>query len=392
MVYGVTNDGFVRKPFSVIRSEVEDYQRTNIDPGLILSDRSLLGQVNVSIINQIAEVWELAQGVYASQYPDSSNGWNLDQVCALTGTRRSDDSKTTVTGRVTLQPLKNLPAGSVAHLTSQPNTRFVTLAEVPANPAGGTFDAVFEAEEAGAIVVAVGQLSEIAEPVDGWTAVTNLVAGDTGTQSEEDDELRLKREDELEAQGSTNVDSIRATLRRVENVVDAVVTENDKDYVVGGLEPHSIYCIVQGGSDSDIAQAIFDSKAAGIKTNGSESEDVLDSKGYVHTMHWDYAVEKAIHTIIKVLVDSLVFDSVQGPIDIKDEIAAYYNSLGIGDDVIYDQVKCAAFKVTGIVNIQELKIGFVDPPTGTGNLLLDADEFASGDVANVDVTVVTSPT
>jgi uncharacterized phage protein gp47/JayE len=386
--YGVTNDGFVRKPFSVVRSEIEDYQRTNVDSSLILSDRSLLGQVNVSVTNQLAELWELAQGVYASQYPDSSNGWNLDQVCALTGSRRSDSSKTTVPGRVTLSPFKNLPAGSVAHLTDQPNARFVTLTEVPANPAGGTFDVSFEAEEAGATTVAIGQLDQIAEPVDGWTAGDNLVAGDTGTQREEDDELRLKREAELEAQGSTNVDSIRADLLRVENVVDAVVTENDEDYVVNGLKPHSVYCILRGGASADIAQSIFDTKAAGINTNGSESAVVKDSQGFDHTMYWDNAIEKVIHTKTTIETDPLVFDISQGPTDIKTNIVDYYNSLGIGNDVIYDQVKCAIFKVPGVKKVVTLKIGFVDPPTGTGDLAIAHDEFASGDVANVDVTPV----
>ena len=40
MAYGVTEDGFVKKPLSTIRQEVQDAIRTNIDAGLTLSDQS----------------------------------------------------------------------------------------------------------------------------------------------------------------------------------------------------------------------------------------------------------------------------------------------------------------------------------------------------------------
>lgn len=388
MTYGVTNDGFVRKPFSVIRSEIEDYQRANIDPGLILSDRSVLGQVNVAVANQAAELWELGQGVYASQYPDSSNGWNLDQVCSLTGTRRNNSTKTTVTGQVTLNPFKNLPAGSVANLTSQPNKRFITLTEVPADPAGGTFDVVFEAEEPGATQVAIGQLNEIAEPVDGWTAVDNAADGVTGAQREEDDQLRTKRENELESQGSTNVDSIRADLLSVTGVLAARVFENDKDIVSGSMPPHSIHCILRGGAAADVGQAIFDTKAAGIDTTiGAQAVVITDSQGFDHTMRFDFATEKVVHVETTILTDPDVFDVVQGPIDIKANVAAYINGLDIGADVIYDQVKCAIVAVAGVVKTTVLKQGFTDPPTITTDLTIAAGEYASSDVANIDVTV-----
>lgn len=387
MAYGVTNDGFVRKPFSVIRAEVEDYQRAHANASLLLTDRSTQGQMNVSYINQSAELWELAEAVYNAHYPDSSNGWNLDQVCALTGTRRNVSTKTTVPANVTLNPFKNLPVGSVANLISQPNKRFVTLTEVPADPAGGVFSVDFIAEEAGATQVAVGQLSEIAEPVDGWTAVTNPVVGDTGAEREEDDELRLQREYELQAQGSTNVDSIRADLLRVEGVVDAVVIENDTDVQVGLMTAHSIRCILRGGASADIAQALFTSKGAGIDTIGSVTVAVLDSQGYSHDINFDFATEKVVHAAVTVLTDPLVFDAVQGPIDIAANMAAYTNSLGVGDDAIYDQYKCAALDVAGVIDTPVTKISYVDPPTGTVNLVVAVDEYASGDVANMDVTV-----
>jgi uncharacterized phage protein gp47/JayE len=385
MAYGVTTDGFVIKPFSVIRSEIEAYQRTNIDAGLTLTDQSNLGSQNVSVINQVSELWELAQAVYSSQYPDSANGWNLDQAVSLTGTRRSLSSKTLVTGQVTLNPDKALPAGSVANLTSQPNTRFVTLTTVPADPAGGSFSVVFEAEEAGATQVAIGQLSEIAEPVSGWTAVTNAAAGATGDAREEDDELRIKRENELAAAGSTNVDAIRSGILTLDGVVDAVVTENVLAVYSGGLKPNSIYAIVRGGTGSEIAENIFENKGGGINTNGNTLNVVTDTQGNSHQIFFETPLEKVFYAILAVTT-TVDYDAVQGPIDIKANIAAYVNGLGIGDDVIYDRVKNAIYDVTGVYKVTSLTMGFAPAPVGTSDLAVADNEFASSDVANITVS------
>lgn len=384
MAYGVTTDGFVIKPFSVIRSEVEAYQRTNIDTGLTLIDQSNLGNQNVSVINQLAELWELGQAVYSSHYPDSANGWSLDQAASLTGTRRSLSDKTLVTGQVTLNPDKPLPAGSVANLTGQPNARFVTLTTVPADPAGQTTDVVFEAETAGATQVVIGQLDEIAEPVSGWTAVDNAADGATGDQREEDDELRIKRENELEAAGSTNIDAIRAGLLTLTGVVDARVTENDKGYVVDSLKKHSVYCVLRGGTSSEIGQNIFDNKASGIGTNGLLSNVILDTQGESHTIYHDLATELVFKASITVTTLD-TYDAAQGPLDIKAGIAAYVNGLGIGDDVLYDEIKVAAYAVTGVYQVTALTIWFGADPPGVIDLPVADTEYPSSVVGNITV-------
>jgi uncharacterized phage protein gp47/JayE len=397
-VYGVTPDGFVIKPLSVILSEINDQQLLEVDPGLDQDPRSPLQQINQTHGERLANVWEALQAAYGAAYPDSANDASLDNVSSITGTVRDKNTKTTVAGvLVTMAPNDPLPAGSVANLTSQPNARFVSDVEVPGNPAGGTFAVDFTAESAGATVVIVGQLAEIAEPVPGWLSVSNPAAGVTGTATESDSELREKRVDELEAQGSTNVNSIRADLRKVDAVVDAAVFENDTDtpnFYGRGLTPHSVFAVLRGGAAADIAQALFDTKAAGIATNGTEVEAVLDSQGVSHDIRFDFGTELIFHADITVVTDPLVFDGVDGPDAIKDVISAYVNAGGMGDDVIYDTVKSAVLPVPGIDDcgipgvkkISALLIGF-GAPSGTVDLPVADTEFASSDVANIAVTV-----
>lgn len=396
MAFGVTPAGFVIKPIETIRTEVSDYQLANVDPGLDQDPRDPLQQINESHIAQLAELWQLAQASYAALYPDSANDASLTNVASITGTARSASSKTTVPGvLVTLDPNISLPAGSVANLASQPNARFLSDVEVPANPAGGTFPVDFTAEDDGATVVVPGQLSEIAEPVAGWTVVTNPAAGATGTDTETDAELRTKRAAELQASGSTSVDAIRADLLRLDTVVDARVFENDTDIVDGsGRPPHSVHAVLRGGVAADVAQQIFISKAAGIATFGVESNVVIDSSGVSHTIRHDNALELVFFCDITVLVDPLVFDAADGPDAIKAAIETYVDALGIGSDVVYDVVKAAVLPVPGIPDcgipgvskITALLIGF-GVADQTIDLPVDETEFASSDVANIAVTV-----
>ena len=387
-MFGVTPEGFVTKPLATILDEINDSQRGSIDPLLDLDARSAQGQINQITSAALAELWEVGQASYGAAYPDSANDASLDNVSSITGTTRSPNTKTLVEGvLVTLAPNKALPAGSVANLTGQPNARFVSLVEVPADISGGTFPVDFEAEEAGATSVAIGQLDEIAEPVDGWVSVTNPAIGLTGEETETDAELRVRRIAELEGGGSTNVNSIRSELLQdVPGVVDAVVFENDLDVVVDGMRPHSVRCVLRGGITADIAQSIFDTKAGGINTNGLVVTEVLDSQGVGHTIRHDIATELVYHLIAVVEVDPQLFDDVGGIDAIKAAIKLYIDALGIGGDVVVQQVQCAILEIPGTLKVSTFLHGFAPAPTDPDDLVVDDDQFTTSDAANLDIT------
>lgn len=379
MAFGVTPDGFVTKDLGTIRGEIETALRATIDPLLDTSDQTPMGQLVAVMSGQYADLWEVGAAAYAARYPDSASDSSLDEVSSITGTIRDFATKTLVTGEVTLEPNKALPAGSVAHLSGRPSDRFITLAEVPANPGGGTFSVDFEAESAGSIEVLATQLNTIAEPVSGWLVVTNA-AGATkqGTDADTDSELREKRAVELTLGGSTNVDAIRADLVVLAGVEDAQVTED--------LDAHTVSAVLRGGVAAEIGQALFDSKAGGIRTVGSQLEVIIDSQGIPHDLRWDFAAQLDVHVSMTVETDPLVFDGVQGEIDIKAAIAAYVNALDVGDDVIYDQIKCAALSVAGVERIPAALIGF-GAPTVAADLVVSGTQFAASDVANIAVVV-----
>lgn len=380
-MYGVTPNGWVTKPYETIRQELGDRFRAEIDPLMVTDDQSPAGQIVAVLSAALAEVWEAAGAAYAARYPDSASDSSLDAVASITGTTRDAATRTTVDGQVTLAPNTALPLGSVAHLSGQPNARFVTTATVAGSPTGGTFTVEFESENGGFVQVLPGALNTIAEPVTGWQSVDNA-AGPTfsGTDREDDSELRIKRDVELSQGGSTNVDAIRADLSALSGVVDAQVTED--------LAAGTINAILRGGTAQEIADQIFASRAAGITSTGATSATVIDSQGVAHTERWDVAVQLSIHAAIEIEVAALKFDPVNGPAAIKAGLAAYINALPIGGAVVVDFAKCAIIDSTpGITRINGYLHG-VGAAAGDADLNITPASYATMDVANVAVTVV----
>lgn len=387
MSFGITATGFVLKTIGDIRSEIDDFIRNNAPNGaeLILSDDTLLGNMNGAHSQQLAQLWELGQDMYNAKDPDTATGWALDVLASLTGTSRNPWTKTLVTAQVTLNPNKALPAGSIANLAGRPDDRFVSLTTVPADPSGGTFDVVFEAEEAGTIEVAAGQLTEITVAVSGWTAVTNAADGIPGSQPEEDPDFRDKRDRELSSSGSTNLDAIIAGVSAVDTVIDVTGTENEKDIVQDGEPPHSVSIIVRGGVDTNIAEAIFLEKAAGITTNGTTSVDIQDSQNQTKTIKFTFGSVVTIY-VDTVVVQNSEWNGAASIANIKAEVVAYINGLGIGDDVIYDQVKAAILREPGVLKITSCFTGIAPSPAGTTDITIAASEYAETDVTKVGAT------
>ena len=85
---GLTPNGFEKKTLAEIKSELEDAFRAVF--GIFIN--LLPGSVLATIIGIFAEreslIWDLAEDVYNSQYPDSADGVNLDNVVAINGITR----------------------------------------------------------------------------------------------------------------------------------------------------------------------------------------------------------------------------------------------------------------------------------------------------------------
>ncbi len=242
-----------------------------------------------------------------------------------------------------------------------------------------------QAEETGQVVAYTKTMTVIETPVSGLDRIFNIEDATLGSDEETDAELRLKRENELGAQGACTVETIRARiLAEVDDVTDCIVFENDTNTVdANGLPQKSIRCYVTGGAEQDIADKIWAVKGGGIEADGSISKTVTDSQGINRTIKFSRPISKDIY----VEVDLTVTSDYPGDSDTLDEILSYGNGLSQGENVVAHgnpSLEKSISNVAGITDIV-IRIGFAPGPVSDDNLVIAINEIADFDSSRVTI-------
>lgn len=409
--YGLGAGGFVAKPLAVILEEVEqgliDNLRDTEGNARLNVKTGVTSQITGPYVSKARELWELAQAIHAAFDRDSASGAALASVGAMTGSDRIGDTKGTVTLTVSLGAAMTLPAGSIASASGDSTSRWVTLADV-VSTAADDYDVEAECETAGPIAGNAGELTVIETPVSGWTAVTNALDVDQGALEETDAEYRARQEDELAGQGTSPQDAIRADLLALldENEItdgSVTVSMNVTDLTDGnGIPPHSVEAVVYDGTDDatgleddDIAQRLWDTVAAGIRTHGTSSGTAVDSLGESHLVSFSRPTLVPIYVSPTVSVaTSRGWDVTNGPAAIKAALVAFgRTTFGTGDDVARFRLMSALFGVAGLIDVTAFTLGITASPVGTVNVVIGRRELPTFDTSRIVVTanVVTPP-
>lgn len=390
--FGVTSTGFNTKLIADILADIEAQQKADFGVNINTGAEAVLGQLNATFAAAVAEGWEVLAAVYRSLYPDSATGEALDNVAQITGVTREPATHSTANITCTGTVGVILLAGRVISVDAT-GERFVTTADVTI-PVGGTIDVAFESENFGPISLSTGQDLTIETPVAGWDTVTAGEDAVLGENLETDAELRLRRLALLRFQGSATIEAIRADVLDVSDVEQCYVFENATSATDSrGLPSKSIEVIAEGGTDVDVAQAIFDSKAAGIETYGDSPNDVTetitDSMGIDHDINFTRPDTTPIYIRADLTYDAAIYEPATADDAVKDALAALGNALLLGDDVIYERFQAETFTVAGVLDSTTFYIDTVSPPTGTSNIALTLRELATFDTG--DITVNSTP-
>lgn len=386
---GLTSEGFDPKSLEDIQDDINAEQLANIAANLNQSSASLLGQINGIMSNQLRKVWEALAACYSSFDPDSAGGAALDNLAALTGTTRLQASAAVVGLPANVDPGTYLAGTLVINPTGDPNATLVNTEDVVNATGGATdVDAIFTAEAVGLTEYTAASVFEITSPVTGWNSVGSVTAVTNGRDEETDEELRARREDEVQAQGSTTVDAIRAdVLQSVDGVISCTVVENDTDVTVDGIPPHSFETVVYGpdpaaaSDDQAVADQVFLSKAAGIQAHGSTTKQVEDSQGTDHNIGLTRPSDLAVYAEITNLVTDSDYATDS---NLKSEIvAAASAALGPGDDVYAADVICWAKEVPGVLNL-DVTVGTAASPVDS-SVDVTIRQISRWDVARVTV-------
>lgn len=224
----------------------------------------------------------------------------------------------------------------------------------------------FQCTKKGAVVCLGGTVTEIVNEIEGWDSVTNNASGVTGYDLENDNQFRARITANwfnVRARGALG--AIWDNMAQLDNVVSVCVRENptNANMAIDGftLVPHSVFVCVAGGSESDIAECMYNQKTIGANTNGDTTVSWYDSTtGLLNR----YKIQRAETVNLRVEV-------------------SYQTSYFTTADV-EEQIKTA---IMGWVAENPFRIG----QTISGNMLAQAfDGFVYADLLSIKVGVVDS--
>lgn len=108
--------------------------------------------------------------------------------------------------------------------------------------------------------------------------------------NESDAAFRIRRIQELPAQGATTEPAIRAALSKVEGMLAVRVISNRTMTTIDGRPPKSVESIVLGDATvADIAAAIWSKLPAGIEPYGTSTTTLTDEEGNSQTIGYSVA-------------------------------------------------------------------------------------------------------
>ena len=214
--------------------------------------------------------------------------------------------------------------------------------------------ATFLSLETGPVPCAAGALTQIVSPVSGWETITNGAAGTIGADMESDADLRARRKASL-YQGSGYINSMYRALYYVPNLKSAYIYENktaNSETTDGITIPaHSLYIVADGGTDSAVAQAIFNTKSAGCGLSGTTTATAYDDDGREYSVSFNRPSQVAIDVTVQAQNVSTLSPQTVAQ-QIKDAVLAFAANSVSGIEGVKCGQDISPFEIAGAINIQ----------------------------------------
>lgn len=385
----VTAEGISAPDYQTILSTVTGYFQQIYGSDAYIDPDSKDGQLIALVALAIHDANNTAISVYRSFSPTTALGDALSSNVKINGITRRAATNSTVDLLLTGTVGTTITNGSVRDTNS-------VVWNLPATVvigSDGTVVATATCANSGAVAAVAGSVNGINTPTRGWSSVTNPLAATVGVAAETDAELRARQAQSVALASLTPFDAVDGAIANVEGVTRHKLFENDQEVMdSNGLPPHSISAIVEGGDATEIASTIRSVKGQGVSTYGTTAVIVTDKYGNPYTIRFSRPVDVPIY--VSITLKALTGYSSEVGDEIKAAVAAYINSLAIGDSVLLSRVYSPAN--LGVVSggnaryydIMELLIGRSADEVAAANVVVAYDESASCTVDNI-VLVVT---
>lgn len=346
----ITSSGVIVPDTDSVKSDVQEEYKAALGNDLILTDSTPQGRLIDTETLARQNLLRTAALMANVINPNVSFGVFLDALCALTGCVRKSASKTRVTATLGGTPNTVVPANVLAQTIDGSDFYLENAVTLDVNGQG---TGVFLSVEDGAVQCAAGSLNRVKTTVLGWETVTNANAGIVGADTESDRDLKVRRLETL-YQGRSFLGDISSKLANVPNIQSWVVRQNYKSapLVVNGvsIKPYSVYVCAYGGSDADIAMALYMSVPAGCDYTGNTDVTVTDpwvNQDYVVSFQRPTEVSIDVKVYIRVSTGT---GDVTGAV--KQAISDYQEGLIENIDGLQIGVAVSPFEIASAINIE----------------------------------------
>lgn len=367
---------------------------------------SPLGQLIDPFAEDLGQAYEQIADIYNADNPDSAEGVPLDNLAGVTLAQREPATYSRVTLTLTGTPATVVPAGKRAGITGGTAWALDDDCIIGAGPTA----AFATCTTLGLQTAEIGAISQILDPVTGWSAVTNAAVVDStttaGHEIEGDGQLQARREESLALAGSSTDPATQARITADASVTAVAVRSNRTDEDLSDGQPPASLAIFVWPVPLDLdsfAALIYGSFGApgGIRLWGSVTREIRDAQGYLTEVSWSPATELVLHwaAIVTPNTEGSPYPA-DGDDQVEAAILAYSEAaLGLGIDVLPDLAKgyilmgwtdADDVRHAGVPGIRSLilqvKVGSAPSGGDTVPITVDMDEIATTIAGNIGVT------
>jgi uncharacterized phage protein gp47/JayE len=277
------------------------------------------------------DLGEFIVGVYNSFDPDTATGRELDRVASYKGIQRKGATYTQLNIRLETDRACIVKAGFT--IGDSVGNNFLLLNDFACDGAG-VYSVLFQAETIGEVTVALNTVNNIVTPVLGVVSVLNNSSPlNVGVNEEDDLSLRARFNQSVALNGDSHIDNLYSRILNLDGVVSCYIDNNrtneTNEY---GTPPHSIWVIVSGGTDGDIANAIYSTISDGCGMRGEINYEIVDSQDNIEVINFDRVTTENLY------IKFLVYAKTAGTtIDIDKIKTDLVNNLKIETNTVIDK-------------------------------------------------------
>lgn len=382
--------GFFRPTYENILEDLQQKTLEKLGYDVNVGETGNIGKLLMIMAYMFDKAWQDMEGSYFSAFVSTAMGESLDRVGTLMGVTRELQQQAEVSVTFTGTVGYTIPTGFA--VSTNDNLVFYTMSDAIITD-DGTVTVIARCEDTGEVGnVAIGEVVLIVNPVADVMNVTNYSAGTGGKDKENDAEFRERMLEGLGTTKGSTIDAMLVAILELPGVMSAAILSNDTDEEVDGRPAHSFEAFVYGGTQGEIANAIFEKKPIGIQSLGSLETSINDVAGNPHTIKFSRPTMKQVYVkaTLNITDQFATTDEVRTAI-IKyigglDSDQAYYYGLKMHETCIYTKLLQEIMNVGEITDCA-LEVSTNGTTWGTNNITAEQNEVLEISYTNVTIEV-----